>query len=64
MADMKYDWILDVIADLKTFTEANNMPGLSAELQALQQTAALEIARLEAADCDEENRTKSVIRHH
>lgn len=44
---MKYDWIIDVIADLETFSSANNMQELAAELAELKLIAAVEIAAKE-----------------
>lgn len=44
---MKYDWIMDVIADLETFSTANNMRQLAMELAELKMIAAVEIAAKE-----------------
>ncbi len=41
---MKYDWILDVLADLKTFANANGLDALAEQLDDTQLIAATEIA--------------------
>ncbi|WP_299353932.1 hypothetical protein [uncultured Shimia sp.] len=40
---MKYDWILDVLADLKTFAHANDLRVLADQLEETRQIAAIEI---------------------
>lgn len=40
---MKHDWILDVLADLKTFAQANDMAALADQLDETRQIAASEI---------------------
>lgn len=40
---MKNDWILDVLADLKAFAHANDMPGLADQLGKTAETASAEI---------------------
>lgn len=52
---MKYDWIMDVIADLETFSTANNMRQLAMELSELKMIAAVEIA------AKEEQEAKSLL---
>ena len=52
---MKYDWIMDVIADLETFSTANNMRQLAMELAELKMIAAVEIA------AKEEQEAKSLL---
>lgn len=58
---MKYDWIIDVITDLETFSCANNMQALAAELAELKLLAAVEIATKEA---HEANRKDSAAGRH
>ncbi len=43
---MGYDWIFDVLADLKSFAEANNMPALAAKADEALKVAKDEIAGL------------------
>ena len=45
---MKYDWMIDVLADLETFSAANDMPKLASELAEIKLIAAVEIATKEA----------------
>lgn len=40
---MKYDWILDVLADLKTFAAANGLDALAEQLDDTRLLAATEI---------------------
>lgn len=44
-AGMKYEWILDVIADLKSFAAVSDLPRLAAELEEVHLIAAMEIAQ-------------------
>jgi len=51
---MKNDWILDVLADLKTFATANGMPALAEQLAETAELAAVEISNAEGkADEDD-----------
>lgn len=45
---MKNDWILDVLADLKSFAQTNGLPALADQLRATADLAAIEIASAEA----------------
>ncbi|UZD90140.1 hypothetical protein [Cognatishimia activa] len=49
---MKYDWMIDVIADLETFSSANNMQTLATELAELKLIAAIEIAAKEEQEAE------------
>jgi hypothetical protein len=49
---MGYDWIFDVLEDLKSFAEANGLPALAIKAQEALQVAAQEIADLENAPGD------------
>ena len=40
---MKYNWILDVLADLRTFAQANDQQALAAQLEETSKVAAAEI---------------------
>lgn len=40
---MRYDWILDVLADLKAFAHANDLKVLAGQLEETRQIAAIEI---------------------
>lgn len=44
---MKNEWILDVLADLKTFAKANGMPSLAEQLADTADLAAIEISSVE-----------------
>jgi hypothetical protein len=44
---MRSDWILDVLADLKTFAEANNLPALAEQLDDTALVALTEISALD-----------------
>lgn len=44
---MRSDWILDVLADLKTFAKSNNLPLLAEQLDDTSLVALAEIAALE-----------------
>lgn len=41
---MKFDWIVDVLADLRTFAERNGLPRLAEELDDTCRRAALELS--------------------
>lgn len=43
---MGYEWIFDVLKDLKAFAEANDMPELAAKSQEALTVAAAEVALL------------------
>lgn len=43
-------WIIDVLADLKTFAESNDLPLLAAELEECAQVAAGELTEASAED--------------
>jgi hypothetical protein len=45
---MKYDWILDVLDDLKTFAQGNGLPALAEQLDDTSLLAAAEIAQFSA----------------
>jgi len=44
---MRNDWILDVLADLKSFAQANGLPSLAEQLRDTADLAAIEIASTE-----------------
>jgi hypothetical protein len=44
---MHYDWILDVLSDLKSFADSNGLPVLSEQLADAQLVAATELANME-----------------
>lgn len=41
---MKYDWILDVLVDLRAFAQANGLDALAEELEQTRVVASVEIA--------------------
>ncbi len=43
---MHYEWILDVLSDLKSFAQGNGLPALAEQLGDTSIIAATEIARL------------------
>lgn len=43
---MGYDWIFEVLEDLKSFAEANGMPALAAKVDEAIKVAAVEVAEL------------------
>jgi hypothetical protein len=43
---MQYDWILDVLTDLKTFAKSNGLPALAEQLDDTSLLAAAEIAQV------------------
>ena len=47
---MKSDWILDVLADLKTFAHTNGMPALAEQLDDTAIVALAEIAAMKEAE--------------
>ena len=47
---MDDDWILDVIADLKTFAQANDLPFLAVSLNDALRVAQIELASRPAKD--------------
>ncbi len=44
---MKNDWILDVLADLKSFAQTNNLPNLAMQLTETADLAAIELTSAE-----------------
>ena len=44
---MKHEWILDVLADLKNFARANDLPALAEQLSDTADLAAVEISSAE-----------------
>ncbi len=46
---MGYDWIFDVLEDLKSFAEANGLPALAAKADEAIKVATQEVAALENA---------------
>ena len=44
---MKHEWILDVLADLKNFARANELPALAEQLSDAADLAAVEISSAE-----------------
>lgn len=56
---MSYSWILEVLSDLKTFSDANGMHRLSKELDEARLMAAVEIAQLSETDQDEDEGASS-----
>lgn len=47
VSDMKNDWILDVLADLRTFAHENELPSLAASIEDTSLIAAAEITSAE-----------------
>ena len=43
---MQYEWILDVLSDLKSFAQGNGLPALAEQLGDTSIVAATEISRL------------------
>lgn len=52
---MQHDWILDVLADLKTFAKSNGLPTLAEQLDDTTLIAAAEIASLQNEAMTEAN---------
>ena len=46
---MEHDWILDVLADLRSFAERNDLPALAEQLQETALLATVEISSVESA---------------
>ena len=42
--DTRYDWIIDVLSDLRTFSQANGLHQLATELEDITLLAAAEIS--------------------
>ncbi len=40
---MRHDWIFSVLADLRTYADANDLPALAEQVSVLQRVAELEI---------------------
>jgi hypothetical protein len=56
------DWILDVLADLKTFAMSNGLPVLAEQLDDTALVAMAEIAAREEKDAGERFRTPDGVR--
>ncbi|MCH2249802.1 hypothetical protein [Cognatishimia sp.] len=48
--DRTYDWIIDVLTDLRTFSHANGLHKLAVELEDVALLAAAEISTRQAQD--------------
>lgn len=48
--DRTYDWIIDVLSDLRTFSHANGLHKLASELEDVMLLAAVEISTRQASD--------------
>ena len=48
--DRRYEWIIDVLSDLRTFSQANGMHKLATELEDITLLAAAEISTRTAQD--------------
>jgi hypothetical protein len=53
---MQYDWILDVLADLKSFAKVNGLTGLAEQLDDTSLLAAAEIAQIAGESVGETRR--------
>ncbi|MEO0389457.1 MAG: hypothetical protein AAF218_00810 [Pseudomonadota bacterium] len=60
---MRRDWILDVLADLKTFARSNDMPALAEQLDDTSIVAMAEIASLDGKAVDAENAQTGRVGH-
>lgn len=56
---MKYDWMLDVLADLKTFAQSNGLDRLAEHLEDTRIIAAAEIASVTGKACCEVRRDEA-----
>ncbi len=56
---MGYDWIFDVLEDLKSFAEANGLPALAAKADEALKVAEQEVAGLENAPVKVPRRSRS-----
>ena len=67
-SDMTNDWILDVLADLRTFAQENDLPSLAASLEDTSLIAAAEITSAEtgvrSAPRGDVGHVGSVLRAH
>ncbi|WP_413855571.1 hypothetical protein [Albidovulum sp.] len=45
---MRYDWILDVLTDLRAFSQTNGLEALAAQLEGTLRVAETEIGQLRA----------------
>lgn len=59
---MTYNWILEVLSDLKTFSDANGMHRLSKELDEARLMAAVEIAAIIDIDADPDGEDRGAQR--
>ena len=60
----QYDWILDVLADLKSFAEANGLSLLAEQLDDTALIAATEIASVGDMGCAEQNGGQNRVGSH
>lgn len=51
---MSHDWLLDVLADLRSYARANGLAALERELREVAETAAAELAGGRDAEIDGE----------
>lgn len=61
--DRQYDWIFEVLTDLRTFSRANGFDGLAAELDDLSLLAAAEISTRLAQDGADRSQQQISSRH-
>ena len=57
---MGYEWIFDVLKDLKAFAEANDMPELAAKSAEALTVAAAEVAARTSADLENHSAVPTV----
>lgn len=50
---MQYDWVMDVLMDLRSFAERNGFVALAAQLDQTTQVAAAELAQRRASDTEQ-----------
>ena len=61
---MQNDWILDVLADLKTFARQNGLSSLASQLDDTQVVAAVEIASVAEGQTDHERGPAQAVGNH
>lgn len=59
MSSNQYQWIINVLTDLKTFAQENNMPALAEQLETTLMVAVAELPTENADDLSDDTETKA-----
>ena len=61
---MQHEWVLDVIADMRTFARQNDLPDLASHMDTAWLLASAEIASLSKDQCGDERSASAAFRDY